>query len=916
MKKLILIFVAIISLALLSSCIKIYMPENPSDSSNTQVDTDTQVDIKDDDKTQNNELEITRISANKNVYQSYNLGKYYGSGFNTELPTPLGKAEYEIIQTYEELKKDTDYGSQVDKALFEENYILAVRFPHSADKKGLIGFKDLRKGTAGCFVTLVCNGTSVSQNEYFYYQVPKDELLNWESSGAIELRKEQVSYVNSIQIEASTKLMDKDGDILLLSSHELMDFINVNNLSVKITNPSAPYYIVCYSRRLFDKAPSFLEPTISESTIKLTRDYSVAYHKTESAYLDLIPLNIDDISTINKIEMTSELIGSSEYFKLDYQVDNTLKTPYDIVDFYKSFHGGVYYGAELKNQQSSSYTVIESYRELLDKAEFYVDEEIFKDNYVLVLKLVGAERNRLGFANAHIGLIDAMEGALSGYVDIDLYVTPLYESIINGSSNSLSDKEEILDEPSEYIPRVEYEYIIVPKSDLRSVAKTGTLNINTKDTFKSTVQPSITKKYFNADGFNILPGYTWRITTKLEMEDFNNKYGTNFITTNIGAKYNREYIIVYLEDEYDIIQTSLSENNNSMYLSYLIRGAKEFNGHNGQYTGYFLRIERDAEDAFNRLNIKCTLIASVGTQKSYSVEKEIKPYDHYEMKISYADEIDFKYLVLTDYTQFEELFNEYSEYEYDIIAPDKVFAPSTFENNCVVVFPGYYDDINTYYNARIGGNGALYLYAYENIGYLEEIQYKMLTFISIPKDDLSKPINGIKIQYTKEPVFNGVFEHVTVSSTNSADVKLEQKFVLINSENQLNEILPNFKDYKKLQNVDFENNFILAFNRGYFTNVGYLYGDFVNFKTDANGNAYITFMQENQKWINTGIRNYTLDLVIIPREYLKHEISYLYYHSALYSAPFEKSELDRLENFLDYPDILYPEIPESLEWKG
>ena len=152
-----------------------------------------------------------------------------------------------------------------------------------------------------------------------------------------------------------------------------------------------------------------------------------------------------------------------------------------------------------------------------------------------------------------------------------------------------------------------------------------------------------------------------------------------------------------------------------------------------------------------------------------------------------------------------------------------------------------------------------------------------------------------------------------MSSTNSADVKLEQKFVLINSENQLNEILPNFKDYKKLQNVDFENYFILAFNRGYFTNVGYLYGDFVNFKTDANGNAYITFMQENQKWINTGIRNYTLDLVIIPREYLKHEISYLYYHSALYSAPFEKSELDRLENFLDYPDILYPEIPESLE---
>ncbi len=914
MKKLIPILITIIALVLLSSCIKIYMPENPTsdNSDNTPSNTDIPGDITDDKNDSQKALEITRASVNKDIYPSYNLGKYYGSGFNLELPTPLGKAEYKIIQTYEELKRDTDYGSQVDKSLFEENYILAVKFPHSADKKGLIGFKDFRQGTAGCFVTAVCNGVTVSQNEYFYYQVPRDELLNWENSGIIELRKEQVSYVNSIQIEASTKLMDKDGDILLLSSDELMDFINVNNLSVKITNPSSPYYIAFYSRRLFGKAPSFVEPIISGNTVKLIRDYSVAYHKAESAYLDIIPLNIEDISTINKIEISSELIGSNEYFNLNYQADDAIRSPYDIPDFYKSFRGGVYYGTELKNQQASSYTIIESYRELLDKAEFYVDEEIFKDNYVVVLKLVGADRNRLGFANARIELIDAMEGAVSGFMHIDLYVTPLYETILNGDSNELEDKIEVED-PEEYIPRVEYEYIIVPKSNLRSVAKTGDLNITVKDTFESYTQPSITKKYFNADGFNILPGYTWRITTKLEMEDFNNKYGTNFITTNIGTRYGRECIIVYLEEEYDIIQTALSENNGNMYLSYLIRGEREFNGHNGQYTGYFLCIEREAtKDTFDRLYIECTLISSVGTYPSYSVETEVKPYDHYEMRISYADEIDFKYLVLTDYTQFEELFNEYSEYEYDNISADKVFAPSTFENNYVVVFPGYYDEINTYYNARIGGNGALYLYAYENNSWIEEIEDKLLTFISIPKEDLSKPINGIKIQYTKEPIFNGSFENVIISSTNQEDVKLEQKFVLINSENQLNEILTNFNDYKKLQNIDFENYFVLAFNRGYFTNVGYLYGDFVNFKTDTNGNAYITFMQENQKWINTGSRNYTLDLVIIPREYLKHEISFLYYHTAIYSAPFENSELDRLEHSPEYPDILPEELPSHI----
>ena len=111
MKKLIAILITTISLTLLSSCIKIYMPENPNtdtEITNEQTDTDKNSDIIDDKKEQT--PEIVRISSDKEIYPYYNLGNYRGDGFQFDIAAPGGLMEYEIIQDYNEASSNTENG--------------------------------------------------------------------------------------------------------------------------------------------------------------------------------------------------------------------------------------------------------------------------------------------------------------------------------------------------------------------------------------------------------------------------------------------------------------------------------------------------------------------------------------------------------------------------------------------------------------------------------------------------------------------------------------------------------------------------------------------------------------------------------------------------------------------------------------
>jgi hypothetical protein len=63
-------------------------------------------------------------------------------------------------------------------------------------------------------------------------------------------------------------------------------------------------------------------------------------------------------------------------------------------------------------------------------------------------------------------------------------------------------------------------------------------------------------------------------------------------------------------------------------------------------------------------------------------------------------------------------------------------------------------------------------------------------------------------------------------------------------------------------------------------------------------------MTDGEKWLSNGYMTYVLDLVIIPKEYVKHELEYFYVRYNTYSEAFEPSELDRI----DYPEYILPDI--------
>lgn len=902
MKKLIAILITIIALALLSSCIKIYMPENPNidtDITNEQTDTDKMGDVTDDKKEQT--PEIVRVSSNKDVYPYYNLGSYRGNGFKLETVTPGGLMEYEIIQNYEEALSSTENGSLLDKNLFSDHYILVVRFPYVPDKSGFVGLKNLRVGTGGNMATLICSGTNIPKNEYFYFQVPKKDLEGWYGEGTIQIRTEKRSHVATKQIAVQNDFIENDGEVLFLSRDEVKAFLKDNELSVKIENvPSAQNYIVFFSKLCFDTPPSFVEPTFNDGTISLIRDLNISSVKKESAYIDVIPLNvaIDDKSTVKKIEIASYQIGIGANLNLNYQANSAVQMANKNVSFYKTFNGGVYYGTELADKQSSAYTVIENYNELLSKTEFYIDKEILKDNYIIVLKLVNVSGNRLGFTNARTTWIDTIDGEGLCTLNLQLYITPYYNEIIDKYSEQLKDElKDKIDELEQIPHTVEYQYIVVPRSHLRSIAKTGDLYIDTVDTFNNNDTPTITKKYLKTDIYNLAAGDTWRITTKVEMEDFNKKYGTNFPTSSFSS---REYIIVYLTGEYEIHQSSLIKMNNSLYLYYLAGDKLSSSNKNG----YFLCIKADASQSFDRLYIEHTVISSLGSYSSYSVEQNIYSYDFYSINLSYSKTPELDKIVLTEFSQFEEIFNQYKHGEYESITAEMIFNPSTFKNNYVVVFNMLNSDADVFYNARVSGENILYLYAYEESTLSDGWDENYLHFISIPKYEISKAIKGVKIQYTKEPVFNGPFENVVISSKDYNDVKLEKSFTVISSYDELKALVENYDYYEKLRAIDFNNNIILAFNRKSYSTDEYLYGAFVNFKTNIHGTATITYMTDGEKWLSNGYLTYVLDLIIIPKEYVKHELEYFHVRYNTYSEAFEPSELDRI----DYPDYILPEI--------
>lgn len=883
MKKTVLILTALILTLLFSSCIKIYMPSDTNTETNKETDTDDNF-ITDD--TVKPSVTITHKTEEMDVYPSYDLGNCYVSEIKNSTPTS-GNVSYYIFNDYNDIRQNTDSGKNIDESIFENNCILAVKFGYTRDRAGIIGFKNLKTGTACNVITVVNDGSGKDLNtECYYLEIPKEEFNGWEKFGTLELRKETVNYaIVKEEFPPSDFVMKEDGEILILSRQELREFIKENNLSIIVeTLQITDNYIVCYSKKQFGTSLLFTKPVVNGDTVTLYRDYTLSNFKNERPFLHIIPIMSESETTINNVELISRVINVDEFYAQGEQIENTATT-YKTVDFYKTFHGGLYYGTELASRNESSYTIIESYREMLTKTEFYIDEKVFEDNYILVLKLVGNYQYRLGFANAKIGKEDTDVTTIA----IDLYLTPYYDQILNGSNEDLKEEIDII-EPSEIV--VNYTYIVIPKSKIPNATKTGDLEINKIETFNDYSEPTIDYYNYSKEGYNISHGNTWIISSKKELTQFNETFGTYFHSVNrLGKEYGNEYVVIYVENYYDYEILQKTENvTDTVYCLSLLTKNKETVSTNKE--GGFICFLVNSSDTDKKFVIEYTQI-NYGSYDTQSVEKEISVYDHYSISLRYNNKPDWNHIVLTTYAQFEEVYNTYKYDPEETLSADMIFSNEIFDTHYVVAFRTY-GDADVYYNARISGDKYLYLYAFNDRDMIDESGSKTLTFVTIPKNRISSEISGVKVQFTKQTAYNGPFENVVITSNSQEEVKLGKSFVIINSDEELQTVLANYEDYQKLRDVDYENNIILAFNRRAYTTIEYLYGDFVNFKTSIHGTASITFMSEDREWLTDWTKIYVLDLVIIPKEYIKHEINYFYVSYAEYGDLFETDELDRI----------------------
>ena len=206
MKKLIPILLLIILSLTLSSCIKIYMPSQQSDSQ-SDIATDTDVSTENDDS---DIITINTKTISMDAYTHYDLGLCYVKELDNS--TASGTAPYHIIKSYDELCSSTEYGKLIDKTIFIDNYVLALKL-NERDTFGFIGFKNVKTGTARNLITVINDGSGkASSSKYFYVRIPKEEFNGWAEHDEIEIRKETINYVNAKELHPeNTFPMYKDG---------------------------------------------------------------------------------------------------------------------------------------------------------------------------------------------------------------------------------------------------------------------------------------------------------------------------------------------------------------------------------------------------------------------------------------------------------------------------------------------------------------------------------------------------------------------------------------------------------------------------------------------------------------------------------------------------------------------------------
>ena len=846
--KLTLIILAILSVFMFISCVETSQLDSDSSQSPDNV----------------NNVVISHVDLNNRFYPRYDLGKYYGSEFQIK---EVGRAYYRILYNYEEARALTQFGDILRKEIFNENYILAIDLnlvPYEVID--FAGFSDFKIIDGTPCVTLYRSNTNKEKNpEVVYLAVPKEMLYSIWHEGYIDINLERLEYIQTKQILISNDFCQSNNCAELIKREELKGFIEENSLPILFeTVKQAPSYLVCYSKGRFDTLLAFTELKFDNGKLSITKNYNLSNSAKERAFIDIIPIE-HTLDNIKEVTVNSHNIANANVIR-EIKID-TVQISSENLKYYPFFDGGVYYGWELANKSSSCYVVINDYEELAKKTEKQpVDEEIFKENSVLIVKWNSLYYNSSLFYDLRV----ATQGIT---VKVD------YADLFNESPL----------EPETSVSRERYSYLIVPKGILNSLPTHGYVNIEINEGLKRNEYYELFEKDLSAYG--VKEGDAWYLSNNAEVEEFNKRY-----KTDLSLYWNKDFIVIYLQENreliYDVVNVNLTKSNINLQL---VRNIT--NEENNKLSPYLLIVYMPdngdyIEDNLN-LNLEILNLKAISYPSVSSME--YNPLSFKTFDVGPSNKVDFENLIITGYEQLNLFFKQYLGIEN----ASELYNESIFEGSYILAL--YVEESHTgaikkdFYNLRVGGDERIYIYATQTSSWGGCMICETLYLIEVPKSEEALRYKDVVVQETYDYVVSGPFEFETIHSTGKV-LPIVDDFEIISSFEQLRALLENYCEYERLQSVDFEKSFILAFNRGPFNDLHFTseYGDFVNFVVSPYGTASITFMYEPNQYTGDDSNVYTLDLVIIPKKHLTREFNSL-------------TVVER-----QYPEIL-PEVPDKLE---
>lgn len=836
-KYLSLLFAITVFLLMLVSCQKEVNEETPSNSTTTSQDT-----IKEEEKPDydvEKEQAATSIALSyweeyktKNCYPSVDAGEYYGKDFNGIV---FGESQFRIIRNYEEFSTITERGEYFPKSIFDDSVILVICTYGQTDEFvfGYSNFEVNNKNAS--IISYRAESDFDSQSlgaakKIQYCKMQKEAVDSTIVSGSLEVSANTSTLLDYAVLDSNNENI-RAGSVWLIDANGLEAFLAQQGIS---GSPSWGRYsdysdkeykilIMCHTTTISEMI-GYSSVIVNEHNISIDRTYFKNQNNTEKKIIELVAI---------PEEITKALTGKNPYLVVNnaeiqkesfspiQRVEETFIVEKEQYQYYDYLELGIYYYESEMPTDGFAYHIISRYDELLASVEKpFVDEALFDENYVVVLRMNGYVPSKFfGIRNLNF----SAENILCASVE-------------------LGDRTYSNDFQSEYC------YVVVPKNKFNYYSshtgnghpKIGKLNVTFSNYWErgeyrvSTLKPM--------ENYQIKEDSVWIIKNLLEARDFEIETG---ISVGRYLEKNKVLFIYYgKRDEKTQLAGFLSDENN-IYINMSYRYDEKAN----EPKFFLCSIYSDLLKATSS-----TINAHIFTYQqnkaiSYKSEgAEVEYYDnfyasHYEgqtlQKIP-----EFTYMIIKNQSEYERVLTQYTSFE--------AFPVADFDRCYVLAYYVYEPctgcDSASYFGNLRYANGRVYLDHYKKAHGGGDAMNSTLYFILIDKEELDKEITNVylieKDNYSYEEDYIGEipseYETYIFSTAGGLKGRPDFEYKIVTSYEELCDLYEKYTHLRpgNFEKFDFEAMCILAV---YYTEPSgaWVHGGFKDMRV-ANNIIYLT----------------------------------------------------------------------------